>query len=460
MSVASFLRDMFAPGIPDAPETRSGDSIADLVARLGYSARPWRPASAREALGVPAIFRAVSLIAGVTGALSLDVYRRGVKIDAEDRPRIVVRPDPLAKPRTFFRNTGWNLATLGESWWWVSKRNPSTLEALSLLNLDPKEVFVEENERDPRFPDVTWRNLTTKRPTPVNMKAASVDDFRHLTFMQLPGELRGVGPLQLCGAAISVAVESQEFAANFYGEGGYASTIIKASGTLGVTEDADGQTEADRLRAAWVSGANNVPKVIDQGIESVEEHEPDVARVQALLARDYSNGEAARMFGMPGSLLDYSTPGSSLTYQSIEGEFMKWVRAGLWPYFLEEIEQEMSDLLTRSSVARFNIDALERADIKTRYEVYSLGITAGVLTPELAQEKEGIVAGDVENAPIPFAAPQAIPTSIAARSAEQVRCDGTRILKGIMRPCGKLLAEAGPFVGTCSRCGKEHRAVA
>ena len=461
MSVAGFLRNMF-PSLPQKIETRSGDSIEDLIARLGLGrgTQAWTPPSVRDALGFPAIFRAVSLISGVTGALSMDAYRNGNKLDPADRPRIMVRPDPFRKPRSFFRGTAWNMATYGDTVWWVGKRG-SDDEALSLLNLNPVEVLIEENPNDPRYPWVTWRNLTTKRPVPANMKAASNDDFRHLTFMQLPGELRGVGPLQLCSAAVSVAVESQDFAANFYGDGGYPSTVIKAAGTLGSDNvtGTDGLTEADVLRNAWIARPNNVPKVIDQGIESVTQHEPDVARVQMLQARDYGNGEAARMFGMPGSLLDYGSPGSSLTYQNIEGEFTKWVRGGLWPYFLEEIEQEMSDLLTRSTVARFNIDALERADLKTRFEVYKIGIDSGVMTPELAQQKEGILPGDVENAPIPFAAPQAIPTSIAARSADApvpVRCDGMRTLKGIIRPCNKLLAEAGPFVGTCSRCGKEH----
>ncbi len=462
MGIGSFLKDMFLPGpFPDAPQTRSGDSIADLVARLGYGGQRWQPASVRDALSVPSIARAVSLIAGTTGMLSMDAYRKGVKLDPEDRPRIMVRPDPFRKPRHFYRDTAWNMATLGEAWWWIAKRGTDD-EPLSVLSINPVEVFMEEDGNDPRYPIITWRNLTTGTST-ANVKHTDISNFRHLTFMQLPGELRGVGPLQLCGAAVSVAVASQEFAANFFADGGYASEIIKAAGTLDPTKrfDADGApgtdySEADLLRSAWVSGGNNVPKVIDQGIESVEKHEPDVSRVQMLGARDYSNGDAARMFGMPGSLLDYGNHGSSLMYQTLADEFTKWVRAGLLPYFLEEIEQEMSDLLTRSTVARFNILALERADIKTRYEVYKMGIESGVLTPELAQQQEGIVAGDVENAPVPFATPDVIPTSIAARSEDAFRCDGTRILKGIMRPCGKLLAESGPFAGTCPRCGKMH----
>src|SRR6185369_11460553 len=112
MGIAGFLRDMFVPGLPEKVETRTGDSIGDLVARLGYTARPWRPASTREAIGVPSIFRAVALISGVTGALSMDAYRKGVKMDADDRPRIMVRPDPFRKPRAFYRDTAWNMATL------------------------------------------------------------------------------------------------------------------------------------------------------------------------------------------------------------------------------------------------------------------------------------------------------------------------------------------------------------
>jgi phage portal protein BeeE len=388
----------------------------------------------------------------------MQAYRRGVLLDAEDRPMVMVRPDPFRKPRAFYRDTAWNMATRGEAVWWVAKRDGDG-NALSLLNINPSEVLVEDNPDDPRFPFVTWRNLTTKRPVPANMRAVESRDFRFLPFVQEPDGLRGLGPLQLCGAAVSVSVESQEFAADFYADGGYPSTLIKAAGALSPLLDGSGSSEADILRAQWVDRPNNVPKVIDSGIESVDMHEPDVSRVQMLQARDYQNGEAARMFGIPGSLLDYSTPGSSLTYQNLEGEFTKWVRGGLWPYFLEEIEQEMSDLLPRSTVGRFNIDALVRADLKTRFDVYKTGIEAGVLTPELAQEKEGILPGDVENAPVPFAAPAAFPTIVPEiRSADPVRCDGTRILKGIMRPCGKLLAEAGPFVGTCPRCGKAHLA--
>jgi len=260
--------------------------------------------------------------------------------------------------------------------------------------------------------------------------------MRQITMAREPGTLRGIGPLQMCGAAISVAVEAQEWAANFFAAGGYPSVVLKSE--VDMTED-----EAAALKAQWVGTPANMPRVTTPNY-TIEEFGANPQGAQMLQARDYQVGDVARMFGIPSSLLDYSTPGSSLTYQNLEGEFGKFVRACLWPNYLEAIEQAISDLLTRSTVARFNIDALTRSDIKTRYEVYASGITSGVLTAEEAREMEGLAPGDVENAAVPFSPPAAVPSilPIKGRSAE-VRC-----------PRGHLLAEMAtpPYRFTCPKC--------
>ena len=72
----------------------------------------------------------------------------------------------------------------------------------------------------------------------------------------------------------------------------------------------------------------------------------------------------------------------------------------------------MSDLLTRQIVDPLQRRRLLRADIKTRYDVYKLAVESGVMTAEQAAVIEGILPGDVENAPMPFGAPQAVPSSL------------------------------------------------
>ena len=447
-----------------------GDFIARLDPRAGR-ASPWRPASVREAMGVPAIFGAVTLISNTTGSLTMRAYRDEVVLPDTERPSIIIRPDPFHIPRDFYRDAAYWLATRGETWWWVAARDNDD-NALSLITVPPYEVTVEENPRDLRYPIIQWRGKTMPNA-----------DMRQLTYLRDPDSkgLRGWGPLQACGAAISVAVEAQDWAANFYSAGGHPSLLIKHAGTLGqyaadfqvadpddILEAAD--HEAEQLRRQWMAQDSNVPRVIDQNIESVEYMHPDVAAGQMLEAREQQNVDAARMFNIPSAMLDAVVSGSSLTYQNVSQEFDRFVKRCLRPNYLEPIEQTMSDMLTRTTVARFNTNAILQDSMADRFAAYKDGVDAGWLTVDMILAREGIIAGDVENAPVPFSPPAAIPGPILARSSVAVlpeqRCDGTRSFRrsGItsLGRCNALLAREGAprFVGVCRKCRKSYESVA
>ncbi len=114
-------------------------------------------------------------------------------------------------------------------------------------------------------------------------------------------------------------------------------------------------------------------------------------------------------------------------------------------------------------MTRFYVDGLLRADIKTRYDVYTAGIASGVLTVETAQEMEGLVPGSPELVPVKPTPPASVPASIpfqlgtpSVRTADAVRCDGRLVIRGAIRTCNRKLAEAGPFVGSCPRCKKSY----
>jgi len=416
--------------------------MAALLLNRRRTLPPWRLASVSQAMGVPAINRCVTLIANTVGMLSMDAYRDGQKLDGDQRPRLIVRPNPLTRPQVFYRNSAYYMATRGEAWWMVMKRDGDG-QPISLYPARPWEITIEPTT-DPLRPSIFWNNVEQKN-----------DDVIHIGLMPDDNDMyRGIGPLQLCGASVSVAVEAQEWAANLYADGGTPSTLIKSAVDLD-------ENEAEKLRDQWVSRPHNVPRIIDPGIEDVRQLDVNQNAANMLEAREYQKGDAAEMFGVPSSLLDHQTPGSTLTYQNLEGEYTKLVRGCLLPNYLEPMEQAMSDLLTKSTVARFHVDGLLRADIKTRYDVYSIGIQSGVLTPELAQEMEGITPGDVENAPVPFSPPQAVPTQLPlVREAAEFRCDGQRTIRkaGVTRlvTCNALLGMGESYVGRCRKCKKEY----
>lgn len=438
--MSSFLERIFGQVEPAPVQTRSIDQFNDYpdlatqLATFQRLPRPWKQPSLTEALGVPAVMSAVTLISNTVGMLTLEAYRLGVKLGQADTPRIVQRPNPFSIPRDFFRDTAYSMATRGEAWWWIAARDVDG-NPLSLYPMPANEVTITLNERNLLLPRIMWRD-----------KVMPNEDVRQITYLREPSELRGYGPLQKCGAAVSVAVEAQEWAANFFASGGQPSLVIKSAVTLT-------DTEAANLKAQWVETPNNMPKVIDPGVESVTPFGGDPAKAQLTEARHTQIGEVARMFRIPGSLLEHNEVGSSLTYTNNEQEYTEFLKGCLEPNYLEPIEQTFSDLLTRATTVQFNVDGLLKADIKTRYDVYNVGITAGVLSVDEARQKEGLSPGDIETAPVPLALPQAIPDAlpIQVRGLADLRC----------AKCGKLAGKVSGFAEIkCNRCGAMVRSAA
>lgn len=466
MTIIGSLRGLIAPSGPPAKmwsaefvraQKQLSSGLEDLLLRAqGGSARrtAWRPVSVAAALGVPAIQRAVALIASTTGMLSVQAYRNGRVMS--DPPRLIVRPDPYETPGAFYSMAAANMAKYGEIVWWITGFDGDG-KAAALVNVPLNELRVEPNERNRLMPAYTWGEKSGTRYSGANPTGR----FVHVKYpLAEPFALRGQGPLQICGAANSVAVESQEWAANFYGEGGGPAALVKKAGSLSPTKldpatwlpmdptdpdyETTGRSEGDLIRDQIIGRGNNTTMVIDETIESVEYKQVNASGAQMLDARGFNNGDAAREFGIPGPLLEYQQPGGSLTYQNrteLKGALLEMC---LMPLYLEPMEQALSDLLTGTTVARFNVKGFLRADIKTRFEVHGTAIDKGIYDAAYARREEGIEPGDVEFAPVPFAQPAAVPAPIARLSSvRDVRCP----------KCNKLAVRAaGRVEAKCERC--------
>jgi HK97 family phage portal protein len=391
------------------------------------TARPWRVASEDEALGVPPIFGAVSLIANTVGSLSLEAFRRGQLVtDTGQIPRMIVRPNPLSTPRAFFRDTAYYLATRGEAWWWIAARDTDG-SPLSLYPVPPWEIRVSRNEQNRLRPTIEWGTNTIRN-----------EDIRQITYLPGRDGLRGMGPLQECGAAVSVSVEAQEWAASFYS--GSLPSII------GTTEQDLTEDEAKALDAQWSEKPPNMPRWLPNGVKMTESPF-DPQKAQLTESRQYNVGDVARMFNVPGTLIEYQMAGSSLTYNNQSDIWQDFQRRCLSPHYLEPIEQEISDLLTRSTVARFNLKQLLRAAPKERMEVHALAITNQIYDADTAAKEEGYAPGNVDYAPVPLAPPQAIPARLPVRTRSELadlHCPKCRKLVGKVNGGAEI---------RCPRCG-------
>ena len=92
---------------------------------------------------------------------------------------------------------------------------------------------------------------------------------------------------------------------------------------------------------------NNLPRWLTSDM-TLSEVPINPQKAQLTEIRQIQVGEVARMFDMPGPMLEYQMSGSSLTYRNEEDIWTDFQRRCLSPHYLEPMQQEMSDLLTRS----------------------------------------------------------------------------------------------------------------
>ena len=372
--------------------------------------------SVNEALGVPAILRAVSLIANTTGALPVEGYRNGALLHARGR-----RPASSPGP-TRSRRPAPSTATPPTTW------RPGASRGGGSRGATPTASPVASSwSRPGRSPSASRAATASARRSAGWAARCAREDMRQTIYLPDETGLRGVGPAPAAAAPRSRSRSSPRSGRPTSSPRTAATPASASRPRAPCREDPEtGVHEADTLREQWMSKPHNTPRVYDEGIEEIKEFSVNQQGAQMLEARAYEIGDAARMFGIPGALLEYSVPGSCLTYQNVEGEYTKFVRTCLAPNYLEPIEQELTDLLTRSTVARFNVKGILRADIKTRYEVHKIAIETGIYTPEYAGQLEGFVPGDIEFAPVPPAPAGRGPDGAAGRS----RAPGSRARSG------------------------------
>jgi HK97 family phage portal protein len=355
-----------------------------LAAIQGIRLDSWSPPSLREAISVPAVFRAVTLISNTVGMLLMQAFRNGVLLS--EQPTLVTRPGIDGTPRDFWRDTAWNAATRGEFIWRIVDRNLEDDRPRKLMILPPGEVQVSWDLTVPFQRTYRWRNMKL-----------DPQDVVHGFFARDPWGLRGFGPLQMCGAALSAAVEAEEWAARFFSEGGIPSVILEAMGKVT-------KAEADIILAQWNKKKGNVARLIDQGMK-MEMAQINPEQGQLLGSRQHSTGNAATMFGINGHLLNYAQSGSSLTYQNVGDVFVDFVRSTLAPGYLTPIQDAVSDMLPRGTSARFNVDELYRADIKTQADVYGTLRTAGMEAEEASRRAGFDISAELASMPL-----QSLPT--------------------------------------------------
>ncbi|SNS41503.1 phage portal protein, HK97 family [Micrococcales bacterium KH10] len=344
MGIANwFRRAETTPPTGVTPPPRSGVSVL----------------TADRAMGLSAVYRAVSIWATATSQLTLDVWRGGERIDT---PAVVRQPDLMQSLSAFLEETTTSLAALGNAYWWLHKDDRNVVRTITVL--DPLLCEPVEADGTLRYRD----------------KVLKPGEFHHLKLLRVPGHIKGLGPIQAARAELNGALDLQDYASGWFQRGDVPPGLLSSDQHL------NGE-QAEAYKQRWYEDREGV-KVLGSGLDfkplllSPED-------AQWLEAQKFSVTQIARLFGVPAHLLLAAVDGSNLTYSNIQQAdtaFIRWTLAKP----LREIEEAFTSVLPRGQVARFNIDAFLRPDTATRYSAHKTAIEAGFMTVEEVREIEGL----------------------------------------------------------------------
>ena len=326
-------------------------------------------------LGVPAIWRGITLISDAIGAMPLHAYRGDTLVTPT--PNILLRPNPpcirmetIAAMASALLIHGNYIAVLGE---------PG-------VNGLPESFYPVEPNR------VNVSRDNGRMIYMIDGRQYDQSQILHIKNFSMPGALVGVGILGAQKQALGKLIAINEYASRYF-DGGVSPSAILKSANPDLTQE-----EADALKAAWMSmysSRNRAPAVLNSSTE-FQVLSDNAQEAQLIEAQQQALVEASNILGLPAYYL--GAPNSSRTYSNVEQENLQLIRWSIQP-IAQRIEEALSDLLVRGQVAKFNFDSLLRTDTLSRYQAHQIAISNGFLTVDEVREmekREGL--NDSENA--------------------------------------------------------------
>ncbi|RZU66755.1 HK97 family phage portal protein [Microterricola gilva] len=344
-------------------ETLASDPSTALVIPPRAGSGSTRSVSAGEALGVSMAYRAIQIHAVASKQLSIVALRERDGKALPIAPSLVRRPDVRLTRSSFVEQCVVSLASQGNAYWLKSFEAPGVVRNVQCLN--PLDV-VPMGDANGELAGYSYRG-----------RDLNIDEVQHLSLLRVPGSLKGLGPIQAAQVELRGALDLRDYSQNWFQDSGIPNGVLKSDQHL--------QSDtAAQAKATWneSQGAKKGVAVLGAGL-SYQPIYLSPADAQFLESQKFTVTQIARLFGVPASLMLASVEGSAQTYANVEQDWLGYVRFALMAY-LVEIEDALSDLLPRGTVAKFNIEALLRADTTTRYGAHKTGIEAGFLTiPEV-----------------------------------------------------------------------------
>ncbi|MFI2314093.1 phage portal protein [Streptomyces sp. CB00072] len=310
-------------------------------------------------LRMPAVWRAVSVVANVSAALPLHTYTVGTK----DKVAVDLLEDPHPELTRFEL---WRLVYVHRLLWgnaYLQKITNGAGAVVQLWPVRPDRVQVDRERPDETNPSgkVFWiqtEDGARVRRTP--------KEILHLPALGYDG-VTGCSPIRAAAQGIGLGIAAEKSAARLYGSGNMISGVLQ-------TEQRLNPEQAAALKAGWRaryggSQAASDVAILDSGASFNPVTMP-YKDSQFLESRMFQVTEVSRMFGVPPFLL-MATEKSTSWGTGLEQQAQGFVTWDLAPTWLTPTEQRVTkELLPKTMYAKYALGGLLRGDSAARATFY------------------------------------------------------------------------------------------
>lgn len=371
---------MFFPGM-FSKSSQPVYTAADLAQEVGlsYDTYTGKRVSSQRAMRLTAVFGCVRVLAESIGMLPCNIFKTAgkgkEKATGERLQKLVsLKPNGYMTPQEFWELIVVCLCLRGNFYAYKVK---ALGEVVELLPLDPGSVQPKLNSN--------WEPVYQVTFPDGSMDVLGQDDIWHIRILTLDG-LVGLNPIAYAREAISLGLATEEHGARLFSNGAVTSGVLRTDSEL--SDAAYARLKADFEEKHQGLGNAHRPMILEMGLDwksmalSAEDS-------QFLETRKFQLEEICRLFRVPMHMVQNT---DRATFSNIEELGMGFINYSLVPY-LTRIEQRINVGLIRYSkqgtyYAKFNVGALLRGDMKSRFDAYATAINWGMYSPNDCLELE------------------------------------------------------------------------
>lgn len=371
---------MFFPGmfVKNSPPAYTAADLSQDIG-LTYDTYTGKRVSSQRAMRLTAVFACVRVLAESIGMLPCSLFKnagKGKEKATSERiyKLLTLKPNGYMTPQEFWELVILCLCLRGNFYAYKVK---ALGEVAELLPIDPGSVVPKLNSNWEPVYQVTFPDGTTD--------ILGQDDIWHVRILTLDG-LVGLNPIAYAREAISLGLATEEHGARLFGNGAVTSGVLRTDQQL--SDSAYQRLKSDFEEKHQGLGNAHKPMILEMGLDwkSMALNAEDS---QFLETRKFQLEEICRLFRVPMHMVQNT---DRATFSNIEELGMGFINYSLVPY-LTRIEQRINIGLVRESkqgtyYAKFNVGALLRGDMKSRFDAYATAINWGMYSPNDCLELE------------------------------------------------------------------------